>query len=161
MIKFIVKRILLIIPVMLGVLTIAFLLSSATDGDPVTAILGQGASAEAKQQLAEELGLDDPGIVRYGKYVFNFFTKLDMGISYETREAVRSEVLQRFPTTAILSFGSIILAVLIGLPLGIISAVKQYSWVDNLAMGGSMFFVSVPSFWLVNTMVGFTLHMSM
>lgn len=148
MTRYIIKRILWIIPVMIGVITIAFALNLMTPGDPVTTILGSDASEEAKIQLAEELGLDEPAGVRYVKYIWNFFTKLDLGISYSNREPVREEIFSRFPKTMTLALGSIALAILIGIPIGVISAVKQYSWVDNLSMGGSMFFVSVPNFWL-------------
>ena len=148
MIKYIIKRILLMIPVMIGVITIAFALNELTPGDPVSFQLGADATEEAKAELSAELGLDKPVLERYVTYIWNFFTKLDLGTSYSSRQPVRTEVLSRFPKTLLLAVGSIILAILIGIPLGIISAVKQYSWIDNISMGASMFFVSVPNFWL-------------
>lgn len=148
MLKYILKRIIMMIPVILGVLTIVFLLNSLTPGDPAQLILGGDYTEEAYVQLREEMGLDQPVIIRYVNYIVNFFTKFDLGTSYVTKQPIRAEILTRWGPTCILAFSSIALAILIGMSLGVISAVKQYSAIDNISMGLSMTFVSVPNFWL-------------
>jgi len=161
MIRYVIKRILMMIPVLLGVLIIIFALTALCPGDPVTSILGSDAPEEAKEQLAEQLGLNDPIYVRFGKYIVNLVTKGDLGTSYITKQPVMGEILNRLPTTAILAFGSIIVAILIGVPLGILSAVKQYSWIDNVSMVLALVGVSMPQFWLgLLLMLLFAVHLN-
>lgn len=148
MIRYIIKRLLMMIPVILGVLAIVFILNEATPGDAATSILGTEATEEQLQELREELGLNRPAIVRYGEYAWNLFTKGDFGTSYTTNEPVRDEIFSRYPTTLRLAFLSVAVAVLIGIPLGVVAAVKQYTWLDNLTMTVSLLGVSIPPFWL-------------
>lgn len=130
MLKYILKRIIMMIPVILGVLAIVFLLNSLTPGDPAQLILGGDYTEEAYVQLREEMGLDQPVIIRYVNYIVNFFTKFDLGTSYVTKQPIRAEILTRWGPTCILAFSSIALAILIGMSLGIISAVKDMVVVD-------------------------------
>lgn len=148
MIKYIIRRILLLIPVMLGVITIVFILTAITPGDPVDSLVGEGASEEVREELRAELGLDKSVPVQYVNYIVKLVTKGDIGISYKTKQPVWNELMARFPTTLKLAFLSLIVAVVVGLPLGILSAVKQYSWVDSLSRVASLVIVSVPQFWL-------------
>lgn len=148
MAKYILKRILLMIPVMIGVLTIAFILNKITPGDPARTILGSEASEEEVYELREEMGLNEPMLVQYGKYIWGVFTRLDLGTSYSTDQPILTEILERYPTTIKLAFGSVLVAVLIGVPLGMLSAVYQNSWIDNLCMTLSLLGVSIPNFWL-------------
>lgn len=162
MAKYIIKRILLMIPVMIGVLTIAFVLNKLTPGDPARTILGSEASEEEVYELREEMGLNDPLIVQYGKYIWGVFTRLDLGTSYTTNQPILNEILDRYPTTIKLAFGSVLVAVLIGIPLGVLSAVHQNTWIDNVCMTLSLLGVSVPNFWLglMNILVfSVTLHL--
>ena len=92
------------------------------------------------------MGLNDPFFVQYGNYVLNA-VQGDFGTSYQNRQPVVKQILQRYPTTLKLAFGSILLAVLIGIPIGIISAVRQYSLIDNISMLVTMLLTSMPAFW--------------
>ena len=148
MIKYIVKRILLMIPVILGVVTLIFLINSFAPGDPATQILGTSATEEQKAQLREELGLNEPGIVQYFNYLKNIVTKGDLGISYSSKMPVAKEIASKFPTTLKLAGFCTIWSVLVGVPMGIGSAVKRYSWLDNLTMTFALIAVSIPTFWL-------------
>lgn len=147
MFRYILKRILFIIPIMLGVILIIFLLSELTPSDVVDQMY-QGASEEFKQEKREQFGLNRPPIVRYADYVYHLVTSGDLGTSYKTGQSVTSELMKRFPITLILSFSAVFLSVIIGIPLGVIAAVKQYKWIDNVILVISMVSASMPSFWL-------------
>ena len=147
MLKYIVKRILLLIPVLLGVSFIVFTIMSFTPGDPATSILGNGATKEDIQKLNEELGYYDPFLERYVDYVGGA-VRGDFGNSYRSGEPVFDEIFNRFPTTIKLAVSAILLAVVIGIPIGMVSAVKQYSVFDVSSTIVSMFMTSVPQFWL-------------
>lgn len=147
MYKYIIKRILSLIPVIIGVTLIVFMILKIAPGDPVRMILGEMATPEQVQQLTEEMGLDKPLIVQYGKYMFNLI-KGDMGISYSTKAPVAEEVFSRFPYTLKLSLVSIVFSILLAIPLGIIAAVKQNTIIDNVSMFIALIGVSMPMFWL-------------
>lgn len=147
MLKYIVKRILLLIPVLLGVSFIVFTIMSFTPGDPATSILGNGATKEDIQKLNEELGYYDPFLERYVDYVAGAVHG-DFGNSYRSGEPVFDEIFNRFPTTIKLAVSAILLAVVIGIPIGMVSAVRQYSVFDVSSTIVSMFMTSVPQFWL-------------
>ena len=148
MIKYIIKRILLMIPVLLGVFTLIFLINTFAPGDPATQILGTSATEEQKAALREDMGLNDPVIVQYFTYLKNLITKGDLGISYTSKQSVSSEIASKFPTTLKLALLCTLWSVLVGVPMGIASAVKRYSWVDNLTMTFALVAVSIPTFWL-------------
>lgn len=147
MLRYIGKRLLQMIPVLLGVTFIIFSLMEITPGDPARQILGQEATEEAVEALREELGLNDPFLVRYKNYIFGVLCG-DFGTSYTTKEPVFHELMARYPTTVLFAVLTVLIASLIGIPLGIISATRQYSWVDNFATGFAMLGVSIPTFWL-------------
>ncbi len=132
---------------MLGVSFLVFTMIHFTPGDPVTTILGETASQESIDQLREELGLNDPFLVQYFRYVRNIVVDQDLGRSYVTRRSVTNEIISRYPNTLRLALLGVIVSVSIGVPLGIISAVKQYSWIDNIAMFFALIGVSMPIFW--------------
>ncbi len=146
MVKYILKRILLLIPILLGVSAIIFALKTVTPGDPARQILGNSATEEQVQAKREELGLNDNVIVQYVRYIGNIVTKGDFGTSYRTGEPVIDEIIPRLSTSAIITFGAVALGAIIGILLGIISALKKYTWVDSLVLVVSMFFQSVPEF---------------
>ena len=146
MLKYIIKRILLLIPILLGVSAIIFLLKTVTPGDPARQILGNTATEEQVQEKREELGLNDPVVVQYVRYIKNIVTKGDFGSSYRTGEPVLSEILPRLGTSGIITIGAVAIGAIIGIVLGIISALKKYTWVDSLVLVISMFFQSVPEF---------------
>lgn len=146
MIKYIVKRILYLIPILLGVLIILFALNELTPGDAADALL-EGATPEQKEEYREEWGLNDPIVIRFFRYVAGAFTG-DLGTSYKTNQPVLDEILQRLPYSALVAFCSVILGTLIGVPLGIISALKEYTWVDTALIIFSMLLLSFPMFCL-------------
>lgn len=145
--NFILKRFLIMLPTLLAIIFIVFLLMNITPSNPGQVKLGPRASQEAIDQHNHELGIDQPLLLRYLNYVADLF-RGDMGISYTTGRAVFSEVSSRFPTTVKLAASAILLAVLIGVPLGIIAAVKQYSFLDIIGTSFAMFMASMPGFWL-------------
>ncbi len=147
MIKYIFRRILLVIPVMIGVSFLVFTMIHFTPGDPVITILGETASQESIDQLREELGLNDPFLVQYFTYVRNIVVDQDLGRSYVTNRPVASEIISRYPNTLKLALLGVLVSISIGIPLGIISAVKQYTWIDNVAMFFALIGVSMPIFW--------------
>ncbi|MBQ8305791.1 MAG: ABC transporter permease [Blautia sp.] len=147
MLNYIIKRLLWMIPVILGVLLIVFVLSVITPGDPVDNVVGPDATVEAREAAREEMGLNDPVYVRFGKYVWGVVTRGDLGKSYTNHQPVVKEIMHRFPVTLKLTLASVTVALLIALPLGVLSAVYQYSWVDNVTMASALFFVSIPQFW--------------
>ncbi len=136
------------IPVLLGVTLIVFTLMYITPGNPAKMILGDNATQEAVEELTEEMGLNDPFVVQFGRYVTGIVTRFDFGTSYVTRQPIVNELLDRFPKTALLAALSVSLSVIIGVTCGIIAATKQYSIFDNLATTVSLVGVSMPSFWL-------------
>jgi len=148
MIKYILKRILLMIPVILGISFIVFLIMSFTPGDPARLILGEKASISDVENLREKMGLNDNFFVRYLRYVKDAVFYRDFGTSYATKIPVNADLMDRFPETLKLAFGSTLIMVLIGVPVGIISAVKQYSLIDKVTLGISLILTSMPVFWL-------------
>lgn len=147
MYKYIMKRLLMLIPVILGVTFIVFFILNLSPGDPAAIILGDQASAEALAMKREELGLNDPLLVRYGRYIISMLHG-DLGTSYKNNLSVWDQVITRFPNTAILAVAAILVALLIGISVGIISAKNQYSALDNVSMVTALIGVSMPSFWM-------------
>ena len=133
MIKFIVKRLVALIPVLLGVTLLVFFILDLAPGDPAKTILGEQARPEDIAALREEMGLNDPFIVRYGRYMFDL-VQGDLGTSYKTRDPVGEEVWARLPNTIVLALTSTAVAILLALPLGIIAAIKQNTLFDGISM---------------------------
>lgn len=149
MAKYILKRILWIVPVCLGVLLIVFSISYFAPGDPVMSMLGaSGYTPEAYASLKHELGLDQPFFAQYFRYIVNIMTKFDFGNSYTYGHAVSGEIISRIGITVKLGVLSVIVTTLIGVPFGVISATKQYSAMDYSVTVGSLFFAAMPNFWL-------------
>lgn len=148
MYKYILKRILLMIPVMLMVIVLVFTINYFSPGDPVGEILGQEATQEQIDAKREELGLNDPYIVQLWHTIKGIVTEFDFGVSYKTGKPVIKEVLERAPTTLLLTLCSMTFATVVGIALGIISAVKQYAVFDYIATLLSLVGASMPSFWL-------------
>ncbi|EEO35743.1 glutathione ABC transporter, permease protein GsiC [Fusobacterium mortiferum ATCC 9817] len=145
--KYVLKRILLLIPVLLGVSLLVFAIMSLTPGDPAQLILGENAPKEAVLKLREEMGLNDPFFMQYFRFVKNAIMG-DFGRSYTTGREVFGEIFVRFPNTLILAVIGIIISVCIGIPIGIISATRQYSFLDSFSMVIALLGVSMPVFWL-------------
>lgn len=147
MLKYILKRILYLIPVLIVVSLFVFWLLYVTPGDPARNILGPSAQEAQVKQLRQELGLEDPFFVQYGRYLKNL-VKGDLGNSYMTKQPVVSEIGKRAGATVRLAFLAIFFAMLLGIPIGIVSAVKQYSIFDNIMMIFALIGISMPVFWL-------------
>lgn len=145
--KYIAKRLLMLIPVILGVSFLVFFIMSLSPGDPARTILGENAPIEAVEALQEELGLNDPVIVQYARYMIDLLHG-DLGDSYRSGQPVFDEVMSRFPATISLTFWGMLLAVLTSIPIGIISATKQYSLTDSVCMVIALLGVATPNFWL-------------
>ncbi len=147
MTSFIIRRILLVIPTLLGMTIIIFLMLSVTPGDPAELLLGERATKASLEAMREYLGLKKPLYVQYGMFLKRM-VKLDLGETIWTREKVSKEIGERFPATIELALAAMIISSLLGITLGIISATKQYSWFDYASMLGSLVGVSMPVFWL-------------
>ena len=147
MLKYIFKRILMMIPVLLGVLFLVFTMNEISPGDPAAMIAGDAASVEVVEQIREELGLNKPLPVRFFNYTKNLVLHGDLGTSYKTKRPVLDEVMDRLPTTILLSLTSAAFAVFLSIPIGIISAIKQNTWIDNLLMVLALIGVAMPAFW--------------
>lgn len=145
-IKFIVKRILISIPVIVGVILIIFLLLNVVPGDPVTLMMKEHIKPELIEKMKEQMGLNDPVMVRFAKYMKNAIMG-DFGVSYKLNRNVTSLILTAFPHTVRLSLFAALIAWIIGIPAGIVSAVKQNSFTDRFFMSFSLMGVSMPVFW--------------
>ncbi len=145
MLRFILKRMLMLIPVLLGLSFIIFSIMNMTPGSVGRMMLGDNASEEEIWEKEEELGLHENFFVRYAKYVWNALHG-DFGKSYRNRIPVFDEIMARFPNTLKLAFWGILISVAIGIPIGVISAVKQYTAIDNISMVLALLMTSVPSF---------------
>ena len=146
MIRYILNRILLMIPTLLGISLVVLLFITITPGDPARLMGGNDLSEEEIEEIRVELGLRDPFIVRY----FNFITGVirgDFGKSFRTKRPVIDEIKQRFPYSLLLVVLMLPIALLIGVPTGIYAATHQYTWKDNFAIFASLFCVSMPGFW--------------
>lgn len=146
MARYILKRILWMIPVMLGVLIVVFSITYLTPGDPVITILGSGYTPEKYAAKAAELNLDKGYFGQLGTYIWNIITKLDFGKSFYSNMSITNEFARRFPTTAALGLSCVVIMVAIGLPLGIISAVKQYSIADYSLTVLALILTATPGF---------------
>ena len=154
MLKFVIKRILITIPVLLGVTLIIFTMMYFTDGDPARLILGDEATEAEVEILREDLGLNDSFIEQYTDYLFGV-VKGDLGTSYVTGLPVADEIMSRIGITFRLAVFSTLFAVVIGIPAGIISAVKQYSFLDNITTIFALLGITMPNFWLALILVLF------
>lgn len=148
MLKYIIRRVILLIPVMFGVSLIVFSLLYFSPGDPIRNKLGANASPEQVEALREKMGLNDPFLVQYGRYLGNLIFKGSLGTSYITDAPVVSEIASRVGPTIRLALSATCVAILIGIPLGVVSAIKQYSVFDNITMVFALLGLSMPVFWL-------------
>lgn len=148
MYRYVLKRLILIIPILLGVTLIIFGIMEMTPGDPASIILGVGADQEAIDMLNEELGYNRPVWERFTSYIYNVVTKLDFGNSYRTRMPVFESIKDRIPVSVQVALNTIIFASLVGIPIGVISAVKQYTAIDTVSTSVSLFLAALPGFWM-------------
>ena len=148
MFRFVLKRLLIIIPTLLGILLIIFTINYFTPGDPAMSALGKNYTEAAYQAKVAEMGLDQPFLLRYCIYLKNIVTKLDLGTSYSTLRPVSTMIAERIVPTLKIGILSSLVTIVLGVIVGIISAVKQYSVLDYVSMSLSVFFAAMPGFWL-------------
>ncbi len=147
MFKYILKRLLLMIPTLFGVVLIVFTIMNMTPGDPGRTILGTSASQEQVDQLNHELGYDQPFVTRFVDYCSDLLHG-DFGTSYRSRTPFTTELMGRLPTTLRLGIAAFVLSSIFGILLGIFSAVKQYSFADTFCSVTAILFASIPGFFL-------------
>jgi peptide/nickel transport system permease protein len=147
MLTFIFQRLLGALLVILGVVSIVFLLIHLIPGDPVEIMLGESASTADREALRVALGLDLPVWLQFKNYLIGL-TQLDLGTSIHFRRPVSALLLERLPATGLLALVTLLITLTLALPLGIIAAVRRNTWWDTGAMSFSMLGVSIPNFWL-------------
>lgn len=147
MLRYLVRRILLTIPVLLGVATLVFSLIHLVPGDPAQAMLGDGASPQDIAELRKSLGLDEPLLDQYATFLRQAVTG-DLGRSFRTGQPVTTMIVERLPATAELALAAMAVAIVIAIPLGVIAAVRRGTAADYGAMTFALAGVSIPNFWL-------------
>ncbi len=162
MLRYILKRLLMLIPVLLGVTFIVFSLLYITPGDPAMIVLGPNATPAAYEQMKKDMGLDAPFLVQYVRFLFGYEHEVfgykgllfgDLGRSYVTNRNVFEMILGSFPNTLLLATGALIFAALLGIPVGILSAVRQYSTLDMVSTVLALAGVAMPVFWLAMVLI--------
>lgn len=148
MLRFLLKRFLLVIPVLFGILLVTFFLARAIPGDPCRAVLGERATDEICDAFFERQGLNEPIPVQFGIYVRNILLQGDLGDSLRFQRPVTELLAERLPVTVELTLLAIIFAAVAGVPLGIVSAYRHNSAIDVGTMIGANIGVSMPVFWL-------------
>ena len=146
--RYILKRILWMIPIVLGVAILVFTLMTFCPGNPAEIILGSTATEEALAAKTEELGLNDPFLVRLGNYLVDVFIKHDLGASWATNVSIMTSIKERLPRTLVLTLVTLFLAFGLGIPLGITAATHQNQWQDSVSMIIALIGVAIPNFWL-------------
>ena len=147
MIRYLIRRLLLTIPVMLGVATLVFALIHLVPGDPAQAMLGDGAPQEEVLTLRHSLGLDKPLLTQYRSFLVGI-AHGDLGTSFRYNVPVTAQIREKFPNTATLALAAMLFAILFAIPLGILAAVFRGTAIDHVAMTISLAGISMPNFWL-------------
>jgi peptide/nickel transport system permease protein len=145
--RFIVRRLLQLIPTLLGLSVLLFIWLRRLPGGPETAILGERGTPELRAQVRRSLGLDEPLLLQYGRFMSRML-RFDLGTSISTKRDVSTEFLQRFPGTVELTVTAMVIAIGIGIPLGYLAARRRGSWLDHSSVGGSLIGICVPVFFL-------------
>ena len=161
MLKYIVKRILITIPMILIIILIIFLLLQVLPGNPIRVMMGEKASDAVIARATEQMGLNDPVLVRFARYVLNAL-RGDLGTSYKLNREITDLISSAFPQTVKLAITSALVAWIIGIPAGIVSAIKKDSLLDRLLMGFALVGISLPVFWaamLLQYILGFKLQL--
>ncbi|MEJ2165515.1 MAG: ABC transporter permease [Desulfobacterales bacterium] len=147
MLNYIIKRLFSTIPVLIGISLLLFFMLRMLPGDPAQVLAGQMATPEEIENIRQQLGLDRPIYEQYAAYLGRL-ARFDLGRSARTQNPVTQEIWARLPNTLLLAVVAIMLACLFGIPAGIISAVRPYSWIDYLVTTSALFGMSMPVFWL-------------
>jgi peptide/nickel transport system permease protein len=147
MLRYVVRRLVLMVPILFGLSIVVFAFIHVLPGDPADALLGERGSVEDEQEIREQLGLNEPLPVQYGRYMRNVLTG-DLGRSIRTRRPVSTELADRFPATVELSLAAMIFAIGVGVPLGFLAAKRYQRFFDNASLVGSLIGISFPIFFL-------------
>lgn len=147
MLQYILKRLLSTVPVLIGISLLLFFMLRMLPGDPAQVLAGQMATPEEVENIRHQLGLDRPIFTQYA-FFLGRLVRFDLGRSARTQNPVSQEIWARLPNTMLLAIVAITLACLFGIPAGIISAVRPYSWLDYLVTSMALFGISMPVFWL-------------
>lgn len=150
--KYVLKRILMMIPTLLAVVFIIFVLINITPGDPGRIMLGQDAAQEDVDAVNAMMHMDKPLVMRYLYYIWDAL-HLDFGVSFLTRQPVFSELFSKVPVTFTLALGTALASVLIGVPLGVVAAVKEHTLLDSSLTISSLLIAAIPGFWLSIMMI--------
>lgn len=153
MIRYFLKRLLWMIPIVLGVAILVFTMMSFCPGDPAEIILGSTATTESLELMRDKLGLNDPYLVRLGTFLSDSFLRFDLGESWTTGVSIADSIAERMPRTLALSIVMMLLSFGIGIPLGVMAAVNQNKWQDNFCMMSALLGISIPDFWLALLLV--------
>ena len=153
MARYVAKRLLWMIPITLGVAVLVFTLMTFCPGDPAEIILGSTATEENLESLRQELGLNQPFLVRLGTFLSDTFLHFDLGNSWATGASVKAAIMERLPRTLTLATTMMAISFCIGVPLGIMAAIHQNQWQDNLCMTLALIGISIPNFWLALLLV--------
>lgn len=145
--RYILKRIFLMIPVLLGVSLLIFALQLVTPGDPARLMLGDQATQQEIDAWNEKNGLDEPFVVQYAKYMWNIISKGDFGLSWRTGQSITAQVVSRWPTTCLLAILTTAVSVIIGILLGIFAANRRGTIFDTISQILGMLGISMPNFW--------------
>jgi peptide/nickel transport system permease protein len=147
--RYIIRRSLWVILLLLIVSAVTFVIFFALpSGDPAALRAGKSPSPEQLQQIRHTLGLDKPIYVQYWRFIKGIVLHFDFGYSYQNSQPVRQGILSRLPVTASLTIGAVIVWLLVGLPVGVISAVRSRSLIDRFSMGAALLAISAPVYWL-------------
>lgn len=147
MVKYIIKRLLSLLPILLGITLLVFTFLHLIPGDPAVVLLGERATPEQVEALRQQLGLNKPLPVQYFSFLGNLIL-FDFGKSIISGIPIAEEIRNRWPATFELSVSAMLLALIVGIPAGVFAAVRKNSWLDNLLMSGSLIGVSLPVYWL-------------
>lgn len=153
MAKFIVKRILMTILVVVGAAVVIFTIMYFIPGDPAELLSSANATPADIARKREELGLADPYLIQLGKFLYNTFIKFDLGTSWFRGTSVMSGIVERLPRTLLLGTLTVLLTVIVGIPVGIKAAISRGKLLDRILVTSTMFFISVPEFWLALMLV--------
>jgi peptide/nickel transport system permease protein len=147
MLKFVVRRLLLLVPILLGLSILVFVWIRALPGGPAQALLGERATPETIAQIERTYGLDEPVYVQYGKYLQRT-VRFDFGVSTSSRRPVTEELSRRFPATIELAVAAMLFSVVFGIPLGFIAGKRYGTWLDHSSLVASLIGISIPIFFL-------------
>jgi peptide/nickel transport system permease protein len=149
MVPFIIRRLLWMVVLLLVISFLTFIIFyTLPAADPAQLRAGRQPTPELLASIRETLGLDKPWYVQYGKYLERLVFHFDFGYSYQNNQSVKSLIFDRLPATATLAAGAAVVWLLVGIPVGIISAIKRGTWMDRAAMGSALVAISAPVYWL-------------